>query len=63
MVVMAFGLKRDNSNGTSAAISQCGVTAIEMTSMRIALAGLLAPSADRDGDALGIRENLLEDGR
>ena len=27
-VIVAFGLERDNSNGTSAAISRCGVTAI-----------------------------------
>ena len=27
-VIVAFGLKGDNSNGTSAAISRCGVTAI-----------------------------------
>ena len=27
-VIAALGLERDNSNGTSAAISRCGVTAI-----------------------------------
>ena len=27
-VIVAFGLARDNSNGTSAAISRCGVAAI-----------------------------------
>ena len=41
MVVMAFGLERDNSNGTSAAISRCGVTAKRNGFVRIALAGLL----------------------
>ena len=27
-VIVAFGLERDDSNGTSAAISRCGVAAI-----------------------------------
>ena len=31
--------------------------------MRIAVAGILVPSVDGDGDALGVGEDLLEDGR
>ena len=31
--------------------------------MRVAFAGLLAPSVNGDGDALGVGEDLLEDGR
>ena len=38
---MAFGLEGDNSNGTSAAVSRCGVTAKRNGFVRIAVVGLL----------------------